>query len=102
MIARTESFVACSTEMPGAEAMTAPLAGSFAVSDLARIFSPIAFSTVAQLPSSAETISPLAWIGQFGRSQEAPAAFFSASPLSSFRDLKNVCHSGSTEFGSRA
>ena len=41
-------------------------------SALALIFSPIALLGVPQLPSSAETISPLASIGQFGAFQEAP------------------------------
>ncbi|MNY29316.1 hypothetical protein D3C86_1633500 [compost metagenome] len=60
----------------------------------------MAFSTVAQLPSSADTSSPLAGIGQLARFQEAPlAAFFTSSGLSD-NALKKLCHSGDTEEGS--
>ena len=62
MMARMESRVACSTS---AWPISAPLASAFAL-----ILSPTTFSTWAQLPSSAETSSPLAWIGQFGFSQD--------------------------------
>ncbi|GJE44895.1 hypothetical protein AEGHOMDF_4087 [Methylobacterium soli] len=102
MIARTESLVACSTETPVLATTAAPsLAPGFA-SPFARIFSPTAFSRALQLPSRAETISPLAGTGQFGFCQEAPAAFFSTSVPSSPSDLKKLCHSGSTEPGSLA
>ncbi len=93
MIARTESLVACWTSTGAA---AGPLASWRAL-----IFSPTAFSRVAQLPSSAETISPLAAIGQFGLVQDAPSAFLTTVARSSFRPSKKVRHSGSTAFGSR-
>ena len=92
MMARTESRVACSTS---AWLISAPLASAFAL-----ILSPTTFSTWAQLPSSAETSSPLAWIGQFGFSQDGPLAAFSTACLSSFSAPKKACHSASTEAGS--
>ncbi len=59
----------------------------------------IAFSTVAQLPSSAEKRSPLAAIGQFARFHEAPWR-----PSSRRRDCRKAfekaLHSGETEDGS--
>ena len=102
MIARTESLAACSTETPVVATTEPPSTGLPGTVSLARIFSPTAFSSVAQLPSSAETISPLAGIGQFGLVQDAPAAFFSTRALSSPKPRKKFCHSGSTEDGSRA
>ena len=104
MIARTESLVACSTETPVAATIAAPLAESPGLPGwaLAWIFSPSAFSSAPQLPSSAETISPLSGTGQLGLAQDAPSAFFFTRASSSPSSLKNCCHSGSTEFGSRA
>ena len=103
MIARTESFVACSTETPVvAVTLSCGLPGLASLPSRATIFSPIAFSRAPQLPSSAETSSPLSGTGQFGRSQEAPAAFFSTRVSSSPSPLKKACHSGSTEDGLRA
>jgi hypothetical protein len=91
MMARTESRAANWTS---AAEIAAPLACAFAV-----IFSPIVFSTWAQLPSSAETSSPLAGTGQFGRFQDAPRALFATACLSSFNAEKKACHSPSTEPG---
>ena len=92
MRARTESRVAC---MTSAEPTSAPFAPAFAL-----ILSLTAVSTAAQLPSRAETSSPLAGIGQFGRFQEAPRAFSATVAVSSFRLAKNSRHSGATEAGS--
>lgn len=106
MIARTESFVACSTDTPVvAVTLSCGLPGFASLASLpsrATMRSPTAFSRAPQLPSSAETSSPFSGTGQLGFSQEAPAAFFSTRVSSSPSPLKKVCHSGSTEDGLRA
>jgi hypothetical protein len=51
---------------------------------LSLTFFSISFSTMPQLPSSAETSSPLACSGQLGLDHEAPLAFLRMSPASSF------------------
>ncbi|OWK18647.1 hypothetical protein AJ88_00180 [Mesorhizobium amorphae CCBAU 01583] len=63
-------------------------------------FFSIAFSTRPQLPSSADTSSPLACSGQEGLAHEAPLAFLRTSPASSCSAAKKSCHSGLTDSGS--
>ena len=92
MMARTESRVACVTAsgLSGAPACTAlslTLPATFA-------------SIVPQSPSSAETSSPLAAIGQFFCVQEAPSALLITEALSSFSSRKKSAHSGVTELAS--
>src|SRR3954468_8323658 len=95
---------------------SAPLACALAAS-----LAPTAFSTVAQLPSSAEVRSSRGASGQLSRPQEGssalfctsaggggqfagpqegPSAFFWTAAGVSFRLLKNSCHSASTDAGS--
>src|SRR3954447_10162827 len=91
MMARTESRVACrnaaSETVPGFSAA------------LALSLSATGFSTAVQLPSRAETISPLAAIGQFGVFQVAPRAFCSTVEGSSARLAKKLAQSSFTDAG---
>ncbi len=75
MMARTESRVAWLTS----PTLTALPVSAATASALAFTFFSIACSTAPQLPSSAETSSPLAAIGQLAFFQEAPSAAFFTS-----------------------
>jgi hypothetical protein len=96
MMARTLSRVAWLTSawLTGAPVLAAT-ASAFACT-----FFSSTFSTTPQLPSSAETSSPFAAIGQLARFHEAPLAAFTMSEGWSSRALKKACHSSPTEAGS--
>src|SRR2546430_427048 len=92
MMARTLSRAACCRSI-------SDTAGRACLSALVLILSPTAFSIAPQLPSRAETISPLAAIGQLGFFQLAPRAFFCTSDLLSARPEKKLAHSPVTDEG---
>ena len=77
--------------------MAAGLLPAFAAS--ATILADIAFSTAGQLPSSAETSSPLATTGHDAFFQAGPLALCSTASGSSSSAAKKSRHSPSTEAG---